>query len=386
MGPRLRGDDVEREEAVDSQSWRCHRRARALAVALALLAVSAQAQTWDAMRDIEPRGYLVHRAAEAVVVDGRLDDAAWQAVPWTEPFVDIEGDLRPQPRFETRARMLWDDDYLYLGVTMEEPHVWGSITERNAVIFRDNDIELFLDPDGDNHRYYEFEMNALNTIWELTLERPYKDGGPAISPTNLPRLRSAAFVDGTLNASHDTDRGWSVEIAVPLAALRTYNRGRLPRSGDRWRLNMSRVQWQHCLTPGGDYQKVPGTPENNWVWSPQGIIDMHRPERWGVVQFTDAAPGEATFEPDPAMPARDLLMEVYHAQKAYRATHGRWATSLARLGLDPDHLATEAGGVAAQVTSMRAVRDGFEVTATVTWPDGSVQTLHTDDESRIWDE
>lgn len=349
---------------------------------VACMMLTAQAQTWDAMRDLTPRGHLVHRATEAVVVDGRLDDPAWQDAPWTEPFVDIEGDRQPTPRFETRAKMLWDDDHFYLGVQMEEPHVWGSITERNAVIFRDNDIELFLDPDGDNHRYYEFEMNALNTIWELTLERPYKDGGPAVSPTNLPGLQSAAFVDGTLNASHDTDRGWSVEVAVPLAALRTYNRGRLPQSGDRWRLNMSRVQWQHRLTPGGDYEKVPDTPENNWVWSPQGIVDMHRPERWGVVQFTDAAPGEAVFEPDPTLPVRDLLMEVYHAQKAYRAAHGRWAPSLARLGLDPDRLATEAG----EVTGMRSANGGFEVTAVARLADGAVRPLHTDDESRIWEE
>ena len=340
-----------------------------------------RAQTWDAMREITPRGYLVYRAPEAPVIDGRLDDPAWDAAPWTEPFVDIEGDRQPVPRFETRARMLWDDDWLYVGVWLEEPHVWGSLTERNAVIFRDNDIELFLDPDGDHHRYYEFEVNALNTIWELTLERPYKDGGPAVSPTNLPGLRSAVWVDGTLNASHDTDRGWSVEVAVPLAALRTYNQGRRPRPGDRWRANLSRVQWRHRLASGA-YQTLPDTPENNWVWSPQGIVDMHRPERWGVLQFTDAAPGSGAFEPEPTLPARDLLMEVYHAQKAYRQRHGRWALGLDALGLDPVLLSSGT----ARVTGLHSTRDGFEATATVRLADGSVRTLRTDHESRVWED
>src|SRR5207302_4948895 len=62
---------------------------------------------------------------------------------------------------------------------LEEPHVWGTITRKNKVIFYDNDFEVFIDPDGDNHNYYEFEINALNTIWELTLVKPYRNGGPA---------------------------------------------------------------------------------------------------------------------------------------------------------------------------------------------------------------
>ncbi|MEM0962215.1 MAG: carbohydrate-binding family 9-like protein, partial [Bacteroidota bacterium] len=305
---------------------------------LALAAAPAGAQTWDAMRDIEPRGYLAHRAATPITIDGRLDDPAWLAAPWTDPFVDIEGNAKPLPTYLTRARMLWDDDFLYVAAQMEEPHVWGDSTRRNSVIFYDNDFEIFVDPDGDNHNYYEFEVNALNTIWELTLEKPYKDGGPAISPTNLPGLRSAVFVDGTLNASHDLDRGWSVEVAIPLGPLASYNGGRRPASGDLWRINFSRVQWQHRLTGTGDYEKVPDTRENNWVWSPQGIIDMHRPERWGFLRFTDAAPGTAAFESDPTLAARDLLMEVYHAQKSYREAHNQWAPTLDALGLDDARL------------------------------------------------
>ena len=353
----------------------------ALLVLFSLAVGPASAQTWDAMRDITPNGYLAHRAAEPVVIDGRLDDPAWLAAPWTDPFVDIEGDARPLPAHLTRARMLWDDDYLYVAVQLVDPHVWADITERNAVIFYDNDIEIFVDPDGDNHGYYEFEMNALNTIWELTLEKPYKDGGPAISPTNLPGLRSAAFVDGTLNASHDVDRGWSVEVALPLAELAAYNGGRRPESGDRWRINFSRVQWPHRVTEGGDYEKVPEAKENNWVWSPQGIIDMHRPERWGYIQFTDAAPGTAAFEPDPTLAARDLLMEVYHAQKTFYDAHERWARSLGELAIPAERLARGA----ARVTDLRPDTDGFVVTAESRQPDGTVRTLQTNHQSRIWE-
>ncbi len=45
-------------------------------------------------------------------------------------------------------------------------------------------------PVGDNHNYHELEFNALNTTWELALERPYKDGGPVRDPENLDGLVS----------------------------------------------------------------------------------------------------------------------------------------------------------------------------------------------------
>src|SRR5215472_8143651 len=124
-----------------------------------------------------PRGYVCYRASSPIQIDGRLDEPSWQAVPWSDPFVDIEGDTRPEPRYRTRIKMLWDDDYFYVAAELEEPHVWATLTQHDSVIFDDNDFEVFINPKGDNHAYYEFEMNALNTGWDLFLTMPYKDGG-----------------------------------------------------------------------------------------------------------------------------------------------------------------------------------------------------------------
>jgi hypothetical protein len=98
-----------------------------------------------------PKGYVCHRATGPVAIDGRPTDAAWAAAPWSDPFVDIEGDRRPAPRHRTRVKMLWDDAALYFAAELDEPHVWATLTDHDAVIFRDNDFEVFLDPDGDNH-------------------------------------------------------------------------------------------------------------------------------------------------------------------------------------------------------------------------------------------
>jgi hypothetical protein len=105
-----------------------------------------------------------------------------------------------------------------------------------------------------------------------------------------------------------------------------------PREGDQWRINFSRVQWPFETTTGR-YVKPKDAREDNWVWSPQHVVDMHRPEQWGYVQFTARAPGAVTFMSDPSWPARAWLHRVYYAQRDHRKSHGRWATSIEELKL-----------------------------------------------------
>jgi hypothetical protein len=231
-----------------------------------------------------PKRYTCRRAPSAIKIDGRLDDAAWERAPWTDAFVDIQGEKQPSPRFRTRAKMLWDDQYLYVAAELEEPHVWATLTEHDSVIFRDNDFEVFLNPSGDGRNYFEFEINALNTGWDLFLSKPYREGGKADNSWEIPGLRTAVAIQGTLNDASDRDRGWTVEIAFPWTAFASRAPVSRPRPGDAWRVNFSRVEWQ--IEEGGkQYRKMPGKPEDNWVWSPQGLINMHVPDRWGYVEF-----------------------------------------------------------------------------------------------------
>lgn len=278
---------------------------------------------------VAPRGYVCHRAGGSIEVDGRLDKAVWSRAPWTEDFVDIEGDRKPLPRFRTRAKMLWDDECLYIGAELEEPHVWATLTEHDCVIFQDNDFEIFIDPDSDSHSYFEIECNAFGTEWDLRLPKPYRDGGSAENEWEIPGYRVATHVEGTINDASDTDRFWSIEIALPWSAFAEHGGMPCPpRPGDQWRIDFSRVEWDVTIEDGA-YRKVPGRPEHNWVWSPQGVVDMHRPETWGYVQFSDAEPGTEALRPDPTGPARWLLQRVYYAQRSREAPTG----SLGELGL-----------------------------------------------------
>lgn len=184
------------------------------------------------------------------------------------------------PRFKTRAKMLWDDEAFYVFAWLEELCVWATLTEHDSVVFQDNDFEVFVDPDGDALRYFEFEVNAFGTTWDLFLERPYRDGGVADSAWES-HAQVKVHLDGKINDPAHLDKGWSVELAFPWASFTGHSR---PRPGDVWRVNFSRVQWQIDII-GDKIAKRLNTPEDNWVWSPQGVIDMHQPEMWGKVEF-----------------------------------------------------------------------------------------------------
>lgn len=341
-----------------------------LAVVQQATAASQRAEWKTQMMPISPRGYLCQFADGAIQVDGKLDESAWAKAAWTEDFADIQGPAKPKPLYRTRAKMLWDEQYLYVAAELEEPHVWATLTNHDAVIFQDPDFEVFIDPDGDTHNYYEFEMNALNTGWDLRLTKPYQDQGKALNEWEIPGLKTGVDVRGTINNPTDTDKGWTVEIAFPWKVLTEYARHAGPPSeGEMWRIGFSRVEWQ-ITTDGNKYQKVPKRPEDNWVWSPQGVIDMHRPEMWGRLQFTRSGTGDAkAVAPIPGKPARDIALEVYYAQRDFRAANNRWAKNLSELGWSAQGLPN---GVETPV--LEASGDGY--TCSVTFKSG--------DRKRTW--
>lgn len=214
----------------------------------------------------------------------------WSAVPWTDDFVDIASDAPPALR--TRAQMAWSDDAFFVRTRFDEPDVWATVTQCNEPVFQDNAFELFLDPDCDGLNYYELQINALGTTCELGLQRPYRDGGVATA-CQVEGLTSEVRIAGPLNNPAVRNRGWEIELRLPWAGLvRFHPHGPAPPvEGDCWRLNLARVQWSHRVVDGR-YQRVPPhgsstelSDKAHWVWSPQGAVNMHLPERWGDVEF-----------------------------------------------------------------------------------------------------
>ena len=281
-----------------------------------------------------PRTYVCYKTSTPMLVDGKLNDPGWVNAKWSESFVDIEGNLKPEPFYDTKVKMLWDDNYFYFGAEMEEPHVWATLTARDAVIFKDNDFEIFLDPDGDTHNYYELEVNAFETEWDLILLKPYHDQSKvAVDSWDIPGLITKVHVNGTINDPSDMDKGWSVEIAIPWKALEECAPNFHPQEGEQWKVNFSRVQWDVDIVEE-QYVKT-DSPEFNWVWSPQGLIYMHMPDLWGLVQFTSASPeqGNVEFQESEIDLIKWALRQVYYRQRNHFFKMERYTASLKELNL-----------------------------------------------------
>jgi hypothetical protein len=311
-------------------------------VIMLVLAGASRGQT----QPITPKSYVCYRTVDRIRIDGKLNEKSWHGAPWTDLFVDIEGEGRPRPRFNTRVKMLWDDSCFYVAGELQEPDVWATLRERDTVIFRDNDFEMFMDPDGDTHLYYEFEMNALNTVWDLLLIKPYRDGGPPVNSWDIEGLKTAITVQGTINHPGDKDTGWTVELAFPWKTLKECAfRDAPPKDRDQWRVNFSRVEWK-VEVKSGTYAKVrdlkSGEPlaEDNWVWSPQGLVDMHYPEMWGFVQFSTKRVGSGSdqFIQHREEKAKWILRQIYYREKDFFARTGHYAISISELGLREERI------------------------------------------------
>ncbi len=290
-----------------------------------------------------PEKYVCYKTDKLILIDGKLDENAWGKTDWTNYFVDIEGDLKPKPYHQTRVKMLWDDENFYFAAKLDEPHIWANITERDAVIFYDNDFEIFIDPDGDTHKYYEFEINAFNTQWDLLITKPYRDDDPvALNGWDIAGLKTAVGIKGTINEPSDKDDHWTVEIAFPWKALSELAGTKTPpANGDQWRVNFSRVQWETEIVDGKYKKKInPKTgkhfPENNWVWSPQGLIALHAPETWGFVQFTNALVGndKVDFIYNKTEDAKWVLRKVYFAEHDFMINNGNYTSDFKLLNID----------------------------------------------------
>ena len=266
--------------------------------------------------------YVCRRAAGPIVVDGRLDEPSWQMAEKSPRFVDM---VTGEPGFyDTRAAALWDDQYLYIGLWLEEPYVKAHLTKTGSLIFQENDAEVFIDG-GD--AYSEFEINALGTTYQVFFiwRDAYKMGGAFDVPEfdifknkaltfggdydrqdrsfwtgthprglrwaflnwQFPGLLHAVHVEGKINDSSKADKGWTVELAFPWKGMKWLAAGRSlpPKDGDIWRVFFGRFE---LLKPGG----VELNPHPAWVWSRHAVYDTHIPECFPFIQMSTQTVGK----------------------------------------------------------------------------------------------
>ena len=259
--------------------------------------------------------YTCYRTKAAIQVDGALDKPIWKKAPLSPRFVDV---VSGAPAiYDSRSALLWDEERLYIAFWCEEPYVAAQLTERDSLIFMENDVEVFIDG-GDT--YYEFELNALGTIYEdfFIWQDAYRRGGKYDVPEfdllsrkavsfggnhdrsgwkfwrgshprgnrwafldwDFPGLQAGVQIDGKINDPTTVDKGWTVELAFPWSGMKWLAGGRAlpPHAGDVWRIFLGRFE---VFSINGEEVHA------GWSWNRVGSTDNHMPECFTHIHFSD---------------------------------------------------------------------------------------------------
>ena len=218
--------------------------------------------------------YPCYFTSERVRVDGNLDDSAWQKAPVLEFF--IAGTDR-KPISSTEGKIIWDNKYLYVAFKAYDKDIWGYFTERDAVTCWEDVLETFIKPDKEKEPYYNFEINALGTVYDAFNVKRRAGGGDSHRwfRWNCNGLRVNIKTVGTLNNRDDVDEYWEMEVAIPFGELPTLE-GKAPEPGDTWFFHLARYDYSVHLPEGVELSSC----------ALLSRVDFHLYEDWMKLKFT----------------------------------------------------------------------------------------------------
>jgi len=276
---------------VDGWSLRAH--AARLAVPTAALALvcgctGEQAGDAPAARRFAPKRYECTYTVLPPAIDGKLDERVWEKAAWTTDFVDVLGPDAGAPVHATRVKLLWDASALYVAAEIAATDVSATETEHDGAVYEDDNFGVLLDPNLDGRELYVVRANARGTLLDQMAHKPLREGGTIERGWEPRGIQARVTVQGTLDEPKDKDTGWTLELAIPWHALQPPNwvlqdfgererKGAVPKDGETWRMNLSRVHWPADVRVDGDPQ--------HWLWAPLGQPDVSETAEWGTVVF-----------------------------------------------------------------------------------------------------
>ena len=251
----------------------------ALPVLLAVGYVSpaSGASSHESYRDnekIRPGGsYNCKYTKTPITIDGRLNDPAWEKANLLSLYIPVT-DVEPISKTETR--LMWDDNYLYVGFKAYDKDVWSHLTERDTQTCTEDVLEVFLQTNPAEEPYFNFEINALGTIYDAynLKRRAGGDDHHRWRRWNIEGIKTAIHVEGEINNPDGIDKYWQMEVAIPFAELATL-KGKTPQPGDKWHFQVSRYDYSIYLPNGVELTASTKLTR----------VDFHLVEEWQPLVF-----------------------------------------------------------------------------------------------------
>lgn len=226
----------------------------------------------------QPANLSAPRAGVPPNIDGRLDDVAWRTAASTGPLVNtMTGQPAGAGEAHASVRVLWDDQFLYLGWEVQDDNLVETGTTRDAHYWENDTTEVLIDPNGDGRDYYELQISPGGHTFDSQQPQPPSGDNFGRLAWN-PNLRVAVTRVGTLGNPSDRDTSYTVEAAIPWADINAGAAHTPPQVGDTWRMNFFVMD-----KPKEGGQRAAG-------WSAPLAGSFHTTERFGRVTFVATAP------------------------------------------------------------------------------------------------
>lgn len=223
--------------------------------------------------------FKVSRSHESIVIDGKMDEASWSKTE-SKTFDYIYNVEKPSDKQKTTFRMLWDEKSLYLFYEFEDTYLTARETKRDGEPFYDDCAEIFIIPVADSlDTHFAFEINLYKAVNDLIYFNDYYKNTDRALKTYNAEIKVEVAYDGTINDNSDEDKGWNLEMEIPISSFGFLGQMEMVKKGNKWaflaiRQERNEVEGQRRVTstifPIYDIKK-----------------DVHQPNRFGLMEFVD---------------------------------------------------------------------------------------------------
>jgi len=224
--------------------------------------VLAQGIATPATRKMDPPpSYAAPRTVVPPRIDGRGTEAEWQRAPVAELIFPWESQKGAKQK--TAVRLMWDETFLYALYECEDTEITVRHLQRDDPTYQDDAVELYLNPRPKQETaYFGLEMNAGGVMYDYFMSFP--------SSVTLKKWNLTGYQLKTAR----TDKGWSLELAVPWDDFS--DMGRRPEAGSEWKMQL--VRWDG-VEPARRLS----------IWSDSGLErpHPHNPARFGVLRLVE---------------------------------------------------------------------------------------------------
>jgi hypothetical protein len=226
------------------------------------------------VQEVAPGPYVCRPAGTAIVVDGRLDESAWQHAETLAIRYVFKPEKYTVPPPETTVRLLWDRDYLYVGFTCIDDDIWSFSSRADDTLWSGDVAELFLKPSREAKNYYEFIVAPNGALYDTRYPSRGAGGSNRFKSWSS-GARIATGVKGTDGNCEDSDQGYCVEMAIPWAA---FSEGR-PAENSIWTFGAFRYDYSKSLEDPFLLTSMPGP----LTW-------FHNYEKYQDIRFSSDVP------------------------------------------------------------------------------------------------